>query len=1001
MRSRLFRFTSAAGLWLASGLWLAANEVKESRATPWTPEETRRSIVFDGEGYEAQLVAAEPLVLDPVEMCWDAQGRCFVADMIDYPLGGADGKPLSRIQRLIDDDGDSIYDRAETFAAGLDHAQGLLPHWDGLIVTTRTQVLFLRDTDGDGVADERRPLIAGFNPGFSQLQIASPRWGLDGALYFNNGLDSAEIYPAANEGADPAGAKLNIARHNLRWHPATGALTAASGFGQYGGGFDDWGRHFFCSNRSPVMFAVLPHEALEKWPASGLTQGWENIAPHGPASRVHPLAVTHTTSDAHSGTNTSACGLAVYRGDLMPELRCSIFVCDPTGQLITRFQSPAPRGTSLATERVGRATEFFRSRDEWCRPVNLTTGPDGALYVCDIYRRHIDHARFFPDDFLKTHDIRAGEHHGRIWRIVPKGKTLRRIEAAPHGDWAALVRWLRHDNAWQRETAQRLLLEKAREPGGAEIVIRALEQAGLGDAVSSLGKLHFLWTWAGAWSCLPADAPARVSARSWWLALAKDAQPELIENMVLAAFRHPALFAGLEKELTALAFIHGAARPRLLYLATMPEPAETDAAAAEIASLAAMTTELQDAWFQGIVLGRHHARPGQLAEALIAGGFTAEASESKASLVRQLAALAAALPEETEFAALLGVLRHRAGELSWWKPALLQGLAEALPLSPHNAGAATLSAFAAHPVEMFRDARREIGLLLAQIEATLDDDAAPLEQRLACLPLLAQRPWEEARPRLRRLLGPGQPPGVTTAAFAIVRRFGPQTSAPLIYEILPAAGPRLRQESVAFLCSHPQTQLELFRRMAKGEVPSSLVDAETRWHALQPGNAELNALAGQLFQRPSEDRAAVIAAYLPSTTMKGDAAKGRELFDLMCLTCHSREGRGVAVGPDISDTRAREKTALLSDILDPNRMVEARWTAYRVETTGQRTLIGIMEAETAEGVILRLPGGARETIAHTTIAVREPLPASLMPVGLEAGLSVAQMADLLAFLAGE
>lgn len=993
------RFTAHLPAWLASSLWLTANEVKESRATPWSPDETRGSIVLESGDYEVQLVAAEPLVTDPVEMCWDAHGHCYVVEMRDYPMGGPEGRPLSRIRRLIDDNGDGQYERAETFAEDLDHAQGLLPHQEGLIVTTRTQVLFLRDTDGDGRADERRPLIAGFNPSFSQLQIASPRWGLDGAVYFNNGLDSAEIYPTPSDDPSAPASKLNIARHNLRWEPVSGGLTRAAGFGQFGASFDDWGRHFSVSNRTPVMLAVLPQEALEQWPTSGLSQAWEPIAPHGPASRVYPLAITHTTSDAHSGTNTSACGLTVYRGDLMPELRGSILVCDPTGQLITRFHPPAPKGSSLTTHRVGQGTEFFRSRDEWCRPVNLTVGPDGALYICDIYRRYIDHARFFPESFVQAHDMRAGEHQGRIWRIVPAQHQPRAIEPAPREDVTALVRWLQHENAWQRETAQRLLRERTALPGEAEIILRALRETDLSQNISLLGKLHFLWSHATAWSRLPVEKQTNENASSWWSAFLAGASPELIENVVLAAYRYPQLFSGWEPELRQVAFHNGTGRTRLLYLALAPE--SSFEAETTFAAVATMEDELSDPWFQALVASRLRGTKGRLTEILVNSPFCDTASAAKQALLRQLASHTARASETADWESLLRALCQQPGQLTWWKPPLLQGLDEGLARSEGKFGGNSLAAFLAQPGEPYQDARTEIRQLLTQLATIVNDDTAPLEPRLAALPLLARRSWEEARPVLQRLLAPGQPPALAETAFSLTTQFGPVAAAPMIFDILPTAGPKLRQESVAFLCTHLETQLELFRRMVKGEIPSALVDAETRWHALQPGHAELNALAAQLFQRPSTDRAAVIQAYRPSTTMKGDSAKGRELFDLMCVTCHTHSGRGVAVGPDISDTRAREKAALLSDILDPNRMVEARWTAYRVDTQDERTFIGIIEAETAEGVILRLPGGSRETLPHSTIKKRESLSTSLMPVGLESGLSVEQMADLLAFLAGE
>ncbi|MCW0217453.1 MAG: DUF1080 domain-containing protein, partial [Prosthecobacter sp.] len=174
--------------------------VRDGQANALPPEESRQQIQLDGD-YEAQLVACEPLVLDPVEVTWDAQGRMFVADMRDYPLGPEAGQPaLSRIQLLTDEDGDGRMDKSVTFADHVDHVQGLLPYNGGLIATTRTEILFLKDTDGDGKADVNEPLIKGLNPRHSQLQVSAPRWGLDNKVYFNNGLDAKEIYPVAHTG---------------------------------------------------------------------------------------------------------------------------------------------------------------------------------------------------------------------------------------------------------------------------------------------------------------------------------------------------------------------------------------------------------------------------------------------------------------------------------------------------------------------------------------------------------------------------------------------------------------------------------------------------------------------------------------------------------------------------------------------------------------------------------------------------------------------------------
>lgn len=958
--------------------------VRKSRDTAWTPEETRKSIELDGP-YEVELVAAEPLVRDPVEVCWDAEGRLYVADMIDYPLGPGPGKtPLSRIQCLHDDDKDGRYDRAVTFAADMDHVQGLAPWRDGLIATTRTQILFLRDTSGDGVADERKPLVQGFNPNHSQLQVSSPRWGLDGNLYFNNGLDTKEIYPA--ESPDT---RLNFTRANLRWNPATGELKPASGYGQFGASFDDWGRHFFCSNRNPVMVAVMPYEAVMRNPRAGITSGAEDAGPFGAATRVYPLMLSHTTADAHAGTHTAACGLGVYRGDLMPELRGEVLVPDPTGQLIVRYH-PESKGAAFQAVRVGERTEFFRSRDEWCRPVNVTTGPDGALYVCDIYRRYIDHARFFPEEFVKAHDMRQGENEGRIWRVVPKagGGERRTIEPAPK-DLKGLVAWLAHANAWQRETAQRLILDKSPE-----------ELAGFWAAVkeqapTDLFRLHVLaiqtvsqWRHAQG-----KGVPAPEAGMAGMLKVDVRESPRLAEAQAALMLQQER--AGtLEMPVQPPSWL-GATDARAVMVNLL-------LGAGSAKDLAAVALEhRKDAWMHKAVLTEAKDRAGEVLNHILTsdrlGGYSAEF----ALLIRTLASACAADAVTADFDKALAVLGHEPGKLLWWKPALLQGLSEGLPKSGNKLGVKSLAELTTRPPVGRESAAAELNRLLVEVDRVMVDAGAPLDQRLAVVPLLGQRSWDKAEPVMRVLLSDGQPSEVSATALAQLKTFGADRTAPLLYELLPRLGPAAKREVVAMLTGNAKTVQGFFERIERGDVPKGLVDAETRWRYLHTGNKALRGLAEKLFGRPSDDRAAVIAAYKPALSLPGDPAKGKTVFMTLCMVCHKVKGEGMDVGPDITDVKLKEKEALLSDILDPNRMVEARWSAYQIDLKDGRLVSGLIAAETAESVVVKMAGGVSETIPRSGVRAMKGLDASLMPVGLEGGINPQQMADLLAFLKGE
>ncbi|MCB1089187.1 MAG: hypothetical protein KDM63_19275, partial [Verrucomicrobiae bacterium] len=539
--------------------------------------------------------AAEPIVCDPVDVVWDEKGRMFVAEMRDYPLPPEPGPLLSRIRLLRDKDGDGRMDEAVTWADELDHVQGLLPMQGGLLATTRTAILFLKDTDGDDKADVVQPLYIRNEPGHNQLQVSCPRWGLDNAVYVNNGLDGKEIYPA-----DQPDQKLDFTRLNLRYDPRAKSLTTVSGAGQFGASLDDWGRRFFCSNRNPVMFAVMPLSALQGNPFAGLTIGQEDI--QEPGAAVWPINMSHTTSAAHAGTHTAACGLGVYTGDALPDLKGNLFVCDPTAQLVTRNRV-VPNGASFTADRVGDKKDFLVSADEWTRPVNVRNGPDGALYVCDMYRRFIDHARFFPEEFSKTNYMRAGFDHGRIWRLMPKGGKARAIEALPEGT-GDLVAELENPNGWQRIQAQRLIVDRQDQSAVAGLA-KMLTGSQFPQA-----RVHALWTLQGLGALTSGQVADALS----------DPESGVVENAIELAAAHFAGNADIDQAIRKLVD-HSSTRVQMLAAALwlgqdQTAPALTDAYAASLKA------HPDDLWLRRGILSASTTRTGAiLAKLLGDNGF--------------------------------------------------------------------------------------------------------------------------------------------------------------------------------------------------------------------------------------------------------------------------------------------------------------------------------------------------------------------------------------------
>jgi putative heme-binding domain-containing protein len=222
----------------------------------------------------------------------------------------------------------------------------------------------------------------------------------------------------------------------------------------------------------------------------------------------------------------------------------------------------------------------------------------------------------------------------------------------------------------------------------------------------------------------------------------------------------------------------------------------------------------------------------------------------------------------------------------------------------------------------------------------------------------------------------------------------------MLYELLPKASPATRHDIVTLLSSG-KTLLGFLQRMDRGEVPKSMIGPEQRWGLQRNKSPEIKELADRLFGSISSDRAAVIEKYGEVAKLKGDSQKGHQVFQTICITCHKIRGEGVEIGPDITDVRIKPVEALLTDILDPNRICEPRFMAYQVDTKDGRVVAGIVAAETSDSVTLKLAGGVTEAVPRSNIKVMKCLDQSLMPVGLEATINPQQMADLIAFLRGE
>ena len=438
-------------------------------------------------GFRAELVASEPLVDTPVALSWDEKGRLYVCEMRDYMRdveGTGEDQTNGRIVRLEDTDGDGRMDRRTVFAEGLRMPRAVMCVNGGILVGEPPNLWFLKDTDGDGVADTKESIDSSFGTGGGQPEhmANSPVWMLDNWIY--------------------------VANHSKRYRLKDGKFQdqVADRRGQWGLTQDDFGRPYFNSNsdfRRPNLF---PESLCNRNPNFPATAGLgvqimkdQSTWPSHPTPGVNRgYEPKQLREDGTLAKSTATCGPTVYRGSLFPkEYRGNVFVPEPAGNLVKRLVI-TEKNAVLTAANAKQDTEFWTSTDERFRPVSAYTGPDGALYVVDMYRGVIQHTSFLTHYLvanIKDRNLEAPYELGRIWRIVPVGAKPRMPKLSEQAD--KLAESLNSPEGWVRDTAQRLLVE--RKDAGAAVGLAKLAKSGK----SSLARIHALWTLEGMGALTP------------------------------------------------------------------------------------------------------------------------------------------------------------------------------------------------------------------------------------------------------------------------------------------------------------------------------------------------------------------------------------------------------------------------------------------------------------------------------------------------------------------
>jgi putative heme-binding domain-containing protein len=965
---------------------------------PRTPDEERKAFRLPS-GFEAQLVAAEPDIHKPLNIAFDAHGRLWVTDTLEYPFPVAPDKKGRDTVKVLEDFGpDGRARKITTFADGLNIPIGVLPMDHGAVVHSIPNIWRLTDTNGKGHADKREVFVGPFGTSDTHGMTNSFTQGFDGWIYATHGFANDTTI----QGRDGQAIHMNSG-NTYRMRP-DGSHVEQFTWGQvnpFGLTFDPLGNLFSAdSHTKPIMMLLRGayYDSFGK-PHDGLGYAPEMMGPYP--------------------DSTAIAGIAYYDADHFPAAyRGQVFIGDVVTCRVNEFGLQWRGSSPWATKH-----DFLRSDDPWFRPVDIKLGPDGALYIADFYNRIIGHY-----EVPLNHPGRDRER-GRIWRIVYRGPDGKSQPHAPRQDWTKaavteLVEDLGHPNLTVRMQAMNQLVER----GGREVAdaVRAI----LGPSGSSHQRVHGLWV---------LERLGRLDHKTLAEAVEDDdrdvrvhAMRILSERKELSAEPRALVLVGLKDK---DAFVRRCAADALGRHAT-PEDLRPlldlrHAVAAEDTHLLhTVRMALRDAlrpaatWKQLPLLS--HADKTAIADvalglptpesaAYLLHGLQQFGRDSKllVTLAHHIARHGS--PEVTK--GLLAFARGRQPDDLRTQAALFQAFEQGMQergtaLSPDavawGTGLATKLLVAANGNDVASGIKLAGALRLKETQdqlvklATKSD--APEDQRVAALQSLAAIDEQRHTALLGRTVADaGVPLRVRDEATQILARLNHPEALNQLVQALPLVPARMQTLIAAHMAGSRAGGEKLLEAVAAGKASARLLqerfvevrlaaanipDLKSRLAKLTEGLQPADQRVNELLKKRREAFAAA----------KPDVALGAKVYEKNCANCHQLGGKGAKVGPQLDGIGIRGIDRLLEDILDPNRNVDQAFRATTLALKNGQSVTGLLLREEGEVLVMADAKGKEVRVPKKDVEERAVSQLSPMPANLADEIAEADFNHLLAFL---
>ncbi|MFN0019516.1 MAG: PVC-type heme-binding CxxCH protein [Pirellulaceae bacterium] len=934
-------------------------------------------------GFKMDLVAAEPLVTDPIALAIDENLRMYVVEMNGYSENRDD--KLSRIRLLDDKDGDGKYETSRIFTDKLNWPTAIAC-WDGgILVADAPDILWFKDTNGDDVPDERKVLFTGFGLSNVQGLINSFNWGLDNRYYCSTSSTGGEVIKPSDPKFKPLplrGRDFALDCRNMAMEPTTGGA-------QHGLTFDDWGNRFVCHNSDHIIQVMIEDRYLARNPYLAAATPKKSIAVDGPqadvfrTSRVEPWRVVRTRlrkkgivpgivegGGRDSGYFTSATGVTIYRGSAWPKEFHGLAIVGDVGSNIIHRKRLEENGLEFKAVRIDEKSEFVASTDNWFRPVQYANAPDGSLLVCDMYRETIEHPASLPPAIKKYVDLTSGRDRGRIWRIVPENFTQPKLEKLASKTTEQLVALLEDPNGWHRDTAARLIYQRQDQKAVLPLVKLATKSA------SALGRIHAMYALAGL--------------------------NELEAEMVFANLENENAHVRQHAVRLAEQFIIDAPEIRKLLTEKLPKDDSLQVRYQLALSLGEFPATIAT---RNVALAELAVKDG--ADPYMRTAVLSSAQEGSGDLLLKLRnkadfrvtvpgremikLLATQIGKQQDASDVIAVLQAII-KLDQEDPPTFQAIIQALAAKPGSNLAKDLEQITGGK------AAEVMKAVFTSALKTAADDTQPVPKRAAAVKQLATGPLADSSELLTSFLVPTQPAELQAASLGALGSFDASEVAGLLIDRYAAMSPRLKSQAADVLFSRASWIVTLLDAIEKESISLGDVDPARLKLLTDHGDASVRERAKKIVAKLQvTKRGDVLAAYKPVLEMKGDAARGKEAFKKTCAACHKLEGVGFELAPNLAAMKNRGPEAILLNVLDPNREVNPQYLNYLVGLSDGRSLSGIISAETATSLTLKRADNATDTVLRIDIDRLKSTGQSLMPEGLEKQVDKQAMADLLEY----